>query len=210
MPPRRGRKAKTAPAAEPEPSANATVNFTLEDVANLVTDCVNTMVPNLATQVAQMLKIPLTEDTRTTRVTQNKGTQEEPEQNQEVNSDSDGASRINTRATTEGRVTRSRGCLFKTFTQCKPPVYTGEKGAAELLMWFENMEEALYHTETTEDKMVEHATSQFDGAARSWWTGIVTTVGRKTAYAHSWEELQKMMRTEFCTKDALQELEQEF
>nr|XP_043639278.1 uncharacterized protein LOC122610348 [Erigeron canadensis] len=72
------------------------------------------------------------------------------------------------------------------------------------------MEEALYHTETTEDKMVEHVTSQFDGATRSWWTGIVTTIGRKSAYAYTWEELQKMMRAEFRTKDALQELEQEF
>nr|XP_043639176.1 uncharacterized protein LOC122610247 [Erigeron canadensis] len=208
-----GRKAKVAPTVEPtepEPSANATVNFTLEDVANLITDRMNAMMPNLATQVAQILEIPLTEGTRTTRATQNKRTQEEPEQNQEVNNDSNGASQINTRATTEGRVTRSRGCMFKTFTQCKLPVYTGEKGAAELLMWFENMEEALYHTEITEDKMVEHTTNQFDGAARSWWTGIVTTIGRKSAYAYTWEELQKMMRAEFCTKDALQELEQEF
>nr|XP_043615964.1 uncharacterized protein LOC122587868 [Erigeron canadensis] len=211
---KRGRKAKVAPTIEPtEPSANVTLNFTLEDVANLITDRMNAIMPNLATQVAQILEIPLTEGTRTTRatrVTQNKRTQEEPEQNQEVNSDSNGASQINTRATTEGRATRSRGCLFKTFTQCKHPIYTGEKGAAELLMWFENMEEALYHTETSEDKMVEHATSQFDGAARSWWTGIVTIIGKKSAYAYTWEELQKMMRAEFCTKDALQELEQEF
>nr|XP_043639339.1 uncharacterized protein LOC122610413 [Erigeron canadensis] len=211
---KRGRKPRVAPAvepvvepAEPEPSANATVNFTLEDVANLITDRMNAMMPNLATQVAQILEIPLTEGTR---ITQSKKVQEEPEQNQEVHSDSEGASQINTRATAEGRVSQGRGCSFKTFTQCKPPVYIGEKGAAELLMWFENMEEALYHTETAEDKMVEHATSQFDGAARSWWTGIVTTDGRKTAYSHTWEELQKMMRAEFCTKDALQELEQEF
>nr|XP_043619756.1 uncharacterized protein LOC122591560 [Erigeron canadensis] len=164
MPAKRGRKPRVAPAvepvvepAEPEPSANATVNFTLEDVANLITDRMNAIMPNLATQ-------------------------SHPKQRLYV----------------------------QDLYSVEPPVYTGEKGAAELLMWFENMEEALYHTETTEDKMVEHATSQFDGAARSWWTGIVTTVGRKTAYAHSWEELQKMMRAEFCTKDTLQELEQEF
>jgi len=168
--------------------------FTLDDVANLFTQQLNNVMPNLITQIAQALNIaPSAREEGS--VTQGQGDREQ------VN---------DPRTEPHARVTRSQACTFANFSKCNPPKFSGEEGAAGLLSWFENMEAMLHHSECEERRKVEFASSQFTSVARSWWVGIETEIGLTAAYALSWDDLKRRMREQFCAKDMLQDLEQEF
>jgi len=168
-------------------------SITLDDVANLFNQQINQLMPNLITQIAQALNVaPSVREEGS--VTQGQGGQD---QRAEVRDP-------------EPRVTQGQACTFNNFTKCNPPKFSGEEGAAGLLSWYENMEAMLHHSEVEDRKMVEFASSQFTSIARSWWVNTINEIGRPAAYAWTWEELKRKMNEQFCAKDAVLDMEQEF
>ena len=204
MPPRRGRPPVRRAARDQQQDdqqqrdqqdqqQQGNPGLTAEDVANIFDQRLNDLMPNLITQIAQVLNVAPSAREEVS-VTQG---QERQEQRDEVRDP-------------EPRVTRGQACTFTNFTKCNPPKFSGEEGAVGLLSWFENMEAMLHHSEVEDRRMVEFASSQFTSLARTWWTGIISVDGRQAAYAWSWDELKRRMTEQFCAKDAILELEQEF
>ena len=130
MPPRRRRVVNEREESEGNPG------FTLEDVANLFTQQLNGMMPNIITQVAQALNVAPS-DREEGSGTHGRRNEESGPRNEE-----EGGPRMEGGGEDHGprnedhiaHNTRNQTCTFKMFTSCNPPKFSGEEGAVSLLL----------------------------------------------------------------------------
>nr|GEY88668.1 hypothetical protein [Tanacetum cinerariifolium] len=78
----------------------------------------------------------------------------------------------------------NNGCSYKNFTTCNPNEFDGKGGAVELTRWIEKME------------------SMFDNS--------VQERGREAAIGMSWNNFKALLVEEFCPRNELEKLENEF
>ena len=93
---------------------------------------------------------------------------------------------------------------------CKPKEFYGTEGAIGLLSWFENVEAKLSITKCAEADKVEFSSGLLQGRALTWWNNQLQTRGREAANGLSWAEFKKLLTDEYCRKDEVQKLEEEF
>uniref|UniRef100_A0A251UXQ2 Putative retrotransposon gag domain, Thiamin diphosphate-binding fold protein n=1 Tax=Helianthus annuus TaxID=4232 RepID=A0A251UXQ2_HELAN len=81
-------------------------------------------------------------------------------------------------------------CTYKMFMDCKPQTFSGTEGAVGLL--------------------VKYATGTLEDGALTWWNAQVQMLGIEMANATTWDDFKELMREEYCPRDEIQKLENEF
>jgi hypothetical protein len=104
----------------------------------------------------------------------------------------------------------NHGCTYKDFTYCKPLNFNGTEGAIGLLHWIEKMESVFRLSDCTEDSRVKFATGTLLNSALTWWNAYANPIGIDAANETSWAELKRMMNDEYCPRNEIQKLEEEF
>ena len=57
---------------------------------------------------------------------------------------------------------------------------------------------------------MKYAVCSFQKKALSWWSTHVKAVGKEAVKAMKWDDLRKLMIKEFCPKNEMQKLDEEF
>ncbi|KAJ0607231.1 putative nucleotidyltransferase, Ribonuclease H [Helianthus annuus] len=93
---------------------------------------------------------------------------------------------------------------------CRPSTFSGTEGAVGLLHWFEKLESVFEMCECPEARRVKYATGTLEGIALTWWNAQVQILGLATANATPWNEFKELIKREYCTRDDIHKLENEF
>ena len=101
-------------------------------------------------------------------------------------------------------------CSLKHFNSCDPSKFFGSEGATGLLQWFESMENTFTNSECPENLKVRYAMSVLQKRALTWWNGEKRNRGADTALALPWNEVKDLMLAEFCPRNEIIKLEEEF
>ncbi|KAJ0533615.1 putative retrotransposon gag domain-containing protein [Helianthus annuus] len=90
---------------------------------------------------------------------------------------------------------------------CKPLPFNGTEGAIGLLHWIEKVEAVC---ECPPANWVKFATGTLEGNALSWWKAQIQMFGLETANATAWEDFKDMIKEEYCHRDDIHKLENEY
>ncbi|KAJ0715767.1 putative nucleotidyltransferase, Ribonuclease H [Helianthus annuus] len=93
---------------------------------------------------------------------------------------------------------------------CRPTTFSGTEGAVGLLHWFEKLESVFEMCECPEARRVKYATGTLEGLALTWWNAQVQMLGLVAANATPWETFKEMVKEEYCSRDDIHKLEDEF
>ncbi|KAJ0613646.1 putative retrotransposon gag domain-containing protein [Helianthus annuus] len=101
-------------------------------------------------------------------------------------------------------------CTFKTFMDCKPQTFSGIEGALGLLRWFEKAESVFATCNCPAGDRVKYARGTLEDGALTWWNDQVQMLGIEMANATTWDDFKELMREEYCPRDEVQKLENEY
>ncbi|KAD6455004.1 hypothetical protein E3N88_09710 [Mikania micrantha] len=101
-------------------------------------------------------------------------------------------------------------CTFKHFNSCNPTTFNGTEGATGLLQWFESIENTFLNSGCPENLRVQYGTSVFQKRALTWWNGEKRNRGVDVAMALPWADVKQLMTEEFCPRNEMKKLEEEF
>ncbi|KAI3811474.1 hypothetical protein L1987_21198 [Smallanthus sonchifolius] len=104
----------------------------------------------------------------------------------------------------------NNACNFKYFNSCSPPKFSGHEGATGLLQWFEGIENTFLNAGVPEALKVQYGSSVFQKRALTWWNGEKTTRTVLVAMALPWAEFKELMINEFCPRNEMMKIEEEF
>ncbi|KAJ0668742.1 putative nucleotidyltransferase, Hydrolase [Helianthus annuus] len=93
---------------------------------------------------------------------------------------------------------------------CRPSTFSGTEGAVGLLHWFEKLESVFEMCECPEARRVKYATGTLEGIALTWWNAQVQILGLAAANATPWNNFKELIKREYCTRDDIHKLEDEF
>ncbi|KAJ0636963.1 putative nucleotidyltransferase, Ribonuclease H [Helianthus annuus] len=93
---------------------------------------------------------------------------------------------------------------------CRPSTFSGTEGAVGLLHWFEKLESVFEMCECPEARRVKYATGTLEGIALTWWNAQVQILGLVAANATPWNDFKELIKREYCTRDDIHKLENEF
>ncbi|KAD3066671.1 hypothetical protein E3N88_34551 [Mikania micrantha] len=104
----------------------------------------------------------------------------------------------------------NKGCSFKSFLNCHPHKFKGTEGAVGMLRWVEKVESVFAMCECSDENRVKYATGTLEGPALTWWNTHVQTLGLETTNSIPWENFTRMLHEEYCPRDEIRKLEEEF
>ncbi|KAD4889198.1 hypothetical protein E3N88_21271 [Mikania micrantha] len=104
----------------------------------------------------------------------------------------------------------AKGCSCKAFLSCHPHKFQGTEGAVGRLRWIEKVESVFSMAECSDENRVKYATGILEGPALTWWNSHVQTLGLDTANSIPWENFTRMLHEEYCPRDEIRKLEEEF
>ncbi|KAJ0848811.1 putative transcription factor interactor and regulator CCHC(Zn) family [Helianthus annuus] len=93
---------------------------------------------------------------------------------------------------------------------CKPQTFTGTEGAVGLLRWFEKAESVFAICNCPAGDRVKYAAGTLADGALTWWNAQVQLLGIEAANATTWEDFKELIREEYCPRDEVQKLENEY
>ncbi|XP_021985184.1 uncharacterized protein LOC110881132 [Helianthus annuus] len=101
-------------------------------------------------------------------------------------------------------------CTFKTFMDSKPQTFSGTEGAVGLLHWFEKAESVFAMCNCLARDRVKFASGTLEDGALTWWNAQVQMLGIEMANATTRDDFKELMREEYCPRDEIQKLENEY
>ncbi|KAM0049159.1 putative transcription factor interactor and regulator CCHC(Zn) family [Helianthus debilis subsp. tardiflorus] len=101
-------------------------------------------------------------------------------------------------------------CTFKTFMDCKPQTFSGTEGAVGLIRWFEKAESVFAICNCPVGDRVKFAAGTLQDGALTWWNAQVQLLGIEAANATTWDDFKELMREEYCPRDEIAKLENEY
>ncbi|KAI3775976.1 hypothetical protein L1987_45736 [Smallanthus sonchifolius] len=104
----------------------------------------------------------------------------------------------------------NRGCDYKSFKACDPPVLTGKKDAVATFDWVIRMEAAIRLSEYRADRVVKFAPNSLREEASHWWEGVRQAKGDETVDALMWTDLKTLVIKNFCPRNEIEKVEREF
>ncbi|KAJ0782008.1 putative transcription factor interactor and regulator CCHC(Zn) family [Helianthus annuus] len=93
---------------------------------------------------------------------------------------------------------------------CRPGTFSGTEGAVGLLHWFVRLETDFEVHDCPESRRVKFASRTLEGAALTWWEAQVQMLGLAAANATPWNEFKDLIKEEFCSREDIHKLEEEF
>ncbi|XP_023761374.1 uncharacterized protein LOC111909838 [Lactuca sativa] len=103
-----------------------------------------------------------------------------------------------------------RGCSYKTFMNCKPPIFNGEIDPVLSSTWIMEIEGTFDTSKCADEDKVIYAATLLKGEAIHWWGMVKEVRGRDTAKKMSWDEFLRIFKEKFCPRTAVKQLEEEF
>nr|XP_043612945.1 uncharacterized protein LOC122584929 [Erigeron canadensis] len=104
----------------------------------------------------------------------------------------------------------NNGCTYREFQYCKPPDFDGKGGALAATRWIEKMEAVMDISNCAENQKVRYAAASLTNKALTWWNTEIQARGRVAAVGMTWDEFKELLLEEFCPKNEMQKLENEF
>ncbi|KAI3704949.1 hypothetical protein L1987_75179 [Smallanthus sonchifolius] len=104
----------------------------------------------------------------------------------------------------------NRGCDYKSFKACDPPVLTGKKEAVATFDWVIRIEVAIRLSECRANKVVKFAANSLREEASHWWEGVRQAKGDETVDAMLWNNLKTLVIKNFCPRNEIEKVEREF
>ncbi|GJR07661.1 hypothetical protein Tco_0790313 [Tanacetum coccineum] len=89
-------------------------------------------------------------------------------------------------------------CSYPDFMKCQPLNFKGTEGVVGLSQWLKKMESVFHISGCAVENQVKFATCTLLGAALTWWTGHVKTLGHYAAYAMTWGTFKKKLTDKYC------------
>ncbi|KAJ0874306.1 putative transcription factor interactor and regulator CCHC(Zn) family [Helianthus annuus] len=96
------------------------------------------------------------------------------------------------------------------FIDCKPQTFNWTEGAVGLLRWFEKAESVFAMCNCPAGDRVKYATGTLEDGALTWWNTQVQLLGIEAANATTWDDFKELIREEYCPRDEIQKLENEY
>ncbi|KAI3825388.1 hypothetical protein L1987_06871 [Smallanthus sonchifolius] len=104
----------------------------------------------------------------------------------------------------------NRGCDYKSFKTCDPPVLTGKKDAVATFDWVIRMEAAIRLSECRTDQVVKFAANSLREEASHWWEGVRQAKGSEVVDAMMWADLKTLVIKNFYPRNEIEKVEREF
>nr|KAJ0210122.1 hypothetical protein LSAT_V11C400222870 [Lactuca sativa] len=103
-----------------------------------------------------------------------------------------------------------RGCSYKTFMNCKPPIFNGEIDPVLSSTWVMEIEGTFDTSKCADEDKVIYAATMLKGEAIHWWGMVKEVRGREAAKNMSWDEFLRIFKEKFCPRTVVKQLEEEF
>ncbi|GKA26881.1 reverse transcriptase domain-containing protein, partial [Tanacetum coccineum] len=87
---------------------------------------------------------------------------------------------------------------------------SGTEGVVSLTQWFKRMETVFCISNCTVENQVKFATCTLMGTALTWWNSHARTVTNEVAYAMTWSDLKKKMKTKYCPRNEIKKVKFEW
>ncbi|KAI3805336.1 hypothetical protein L1987_27625 [Smallanthus sonchifolius] len=104
----------------------------------------------------------------------------------------------------------NRGCDYKSFKACDPPVLTRKKDAVAMFDWVIRMEAAIRLSECRTDHVVKFAANSLREEASHWWEGVRQAKGSEVVDAMMWADLKTLVIKNFYPRNEIEKVEREF
>ncbi|KAI3774820.1 hypothetical protein L1987_49382 [Smallanthus sonchifolius] len=104
----------------------------------------------------------------------------------------------------------ARGCDYKSFKACDPPILTGKKDAVATFDWVIRMEAAIRLSECRANQVVKFAANSLREEASHWWEGVRQAKGSEIVDAMMWADLKTLVIKNFCPRNEIEKVEREF
>ncbi|XP_022019225.1 uncharacterized protein LOC110919261 [Helianthus annuus] len=94
--------------------------------------------------------------------------------------------------------------------ECKPQTFSGAEGPIGLLRWFEKAESVFAMCYCPKGDRVKFASGTLEDGSLTWWKAQVQMLGVEMANATTWDDFKGLIREEYCPRDEIQKLENEY
>nr|KAJ0209241.1 hypothetical protein LSAT_V11C400226580 [Lactuca sativa] len=96
-----------------------------------------------------------------------------------------------------------RGCSYKTFMNCKPPIFNGEIDPVLSSTWIMEIEGTFDTSKCADEDKVIYAATMLKGEAIHWWGMVKEVRGREAAKNMSWDDFLRIFKENFCPRTAV-------
>ncbi|KAI3805539.1 hypothetical protein L1987_28008 [Smallanthus sonchifolius] len=104
----------------------------------------------------------------------------------------------------------TRGCDYKSFKACDPPVLTGKKDAVATFDWVIRMEDAILLSECRANQVVKFAANSLREEASHWWEGVRQAKGNEVVDSMMWNDLKTLVIKNLYPRNDIEKVEREF
>ncbi|KAI3702719.1 hypothetical protein L6452_28470 [Arctium lappa] len=110
----------------------------------------------------------------------------------------------------EAKSVSEKGCSYKSFAACKPPMFKGECDPVIVIKWIREMELAFDTSKCVDEDKLVFALSMLRDNVVFWWDAESGRKGSKAAKGMAWETFSARFKQQFCPLAAGKKLEEEF
>ncbi|XP_021986044.1 uncharacterized protein LOC110882293 [Helianthus annuus] len=103
-----------------------------------------------------------------------------------------------------------KGCSYKEFMACKPPIYNGEVDPIICQRWLSDIEGVFERTHCEVSDFVTYGTGQLRGQAKDWWDNKKKEIGTDAAKAMTWDEFKAPFLKHHSPKAVINRIKEEF
>ncbi|XP_022041151.1 uncharacterized protein LOC110943724 [Helianthus annuus] len=103
-----------------------------------------------------------------------------------------------------------KGCSYKEFMACKPPIYNGEVDPIVCQRWLSDVEGVFERTHCDVSDFVAYGTGHLRGQAKDWWDNKKKEIGAEAARAMTWDEFKVPFLKHHSPKAVINRIKEEF
>ncbi|MFS7902575.1 putative retrotransposon gag domain-containing protein [Helianthus anomalus] len=103
-----------------------------------------------------------------------------------------------------------KGCSYKEFMVCKPPIYNVEVDPIICQRWLSDIEGVFERTHCEVGDFVAYGTGQLRGQAKDWWDNKKKEIGAKAARVMTWDEFKVPFLKHHSPKAVINRIKEEF
>ncbi|XP_035830771.1 uncharacterized protein LOC110866623 [Helianthus annuus] len=103
-----------------------------------------------------------------------------------------------------------KGCSYKEFMACKPPIYNGEVDPIICQRWLSDVDGVFERTHCDVSDYVAYGTGQLRGQAKDWWDNKKKEIGAEAARVMTWDEFKVPFLKHHSPKAVINKIKEEF
>ncbi|XP_022030556.1 uncharacterized protein LOC110931471 [Helianthus annuus] len=103
-----------------------------------------------------------------------------------------------------------KGCSYKEFMACKPPIYNGEVDPIICQRWLSDVEGVFERTHCDVGDFVAYGTGQLRNQAKDWWDNKKREIGAEAARVMTWDEFKVPFLKHHSPKAVINRIKEEF